>query len=51
MLIRAGLSLETARHVANVVTNEFEHDGVCQSAAVLRRMMTLVREQGGPLAS
>ncbi|MGO8506793.1 FCD domain-containing protein, partial [Rhizobium leguminosarum] len=32
-------SLETARHVANVqacVTNEFEHDGVRQSAAVLR---------------
>ncbi|WP_246802040.1 hypothetical protein [Rhizobium leguminosarum] len=27
--------------------DEFEHDGVCQSAAVLRRLMTLVREQGG----
>nr|WP_017968569.1 hypothetical protein [Rhizobium leguminosarum] len=33
------------------VTNEFDHDGVCQSAAVLRRLMTSVREQGGPLAS
>ncbi|MEY9379337.1 hypothetical protein ABIA10_005270 [Rhizobium leguminosarum] len=54
MYVDAGLSLETARHVANVqawVTNEFEHDGVRQSAAVLRRLMTLVREQGGPLAS
>lgn len=54
MYVDAGLSLETARHVANLqawVTNEFEHDGVRQSAAVLRRLMTLVREQGGPLAS
>ncbi|MGO8371195.1 alpha/beta fold hydrolase [Rhizobium ruizarguesonis] len=54
MYVDAGLSLETARHVANVqawVTNEFEHDGVRQSAAVLRRLITLVREQGGPLAS
>lgn len=54
MYVDAGLSLETARHVANLqawVTNEFEHDGVRQSTAVLRRLMTLVKEQGGPLAS
>ncbi|MBY5838996.1 hypothetical protein J3P71_35095 (plasmid) [Rhizobium leguminosarum] len=28
-----------------------EHDGVRQSAVALRRLMTLVREQGAPLAS
>ena len=54
MYVDAGLSLDTARQVANTqswVTNEFEHDGVRQSSAVLSRLMQMVRDRGGPLAS
>ena len=52
MYVDAGLSLGTARRVGNVeawVTNEYEHDGVRQSGAVLTRLMTMVKERGGPL--
>jgi proline iminopeptidase len=52
MYVDAGLSLETARTVANVeawVTNEFEHDGVRQSSAVFSRLTRMVKDRGGPL--
>jgi proline iminopeptidase len=52
MYVDAGLSLETARNVGNVqawITNEFEHDGVRQSAGVFSRLMRLVKDRGGPL--
>ena len=54
MYVDADLSLDTARQVTNVqtwVTNEFEHDGVRQSPAVLTRLMQMVRDGGGPLPS
>lgn len=53
MYVDAELSLDTARRVGHVeawVTNEYEHDGVRQSGAVLTRLMTMVRERGGPIA-
>jgi proline iminopeptidase len=53
MYVDSGLSLETARAVGNVqpwVTNEFEHDGVRQSASVLSRLIDLVKDRGGPLS-
>lgn len=53
MYVDAGLSLDTARHVGNLeawVTNEYEHDGVRQSAAVFSRLVAMVKERGGPLA-
>lgn len=53
MYVDAGLSLETSRRVANTqawVTNEFEHDGVRQSPEVIKRLMRMVRDIGGPLA-
>jgi proline iminopeptidase len=52
MYVDAELSLETARRVANThvwVTNEFEHDGVRQSPDVLKRLMRMVQDVGGPL--
>ena len=52
MYVDAVLSLETAHTVGNVktwVTNEFEHDGVRQSAAVFSRLSRMVRDRGGPL--
>lgn len=45
MYVDAGLSLETAEKVGNLriwVTNEFEHDGLRQSGAVLQRLMDMV---------
>jgi pimeloyl-ACP methyl ester carboxylesterase len=54
MYVDAGLSLETAAQVGNVqtwVTNEFEHDGVRQSPMVLSRLIGMVKDRGGPLAS
>lgn len=53
MYVDAELSLDTARRVGNLetwVTNEYEHDGVRQSSAVIARLMTMVKERGGPLA-
>ena len=53
MYVDAELSLDTARRVGNLeawVINEYEHDGVRQSGAVLNRLMKMVRERGGPLA-
>jgi proline iminopeptidase len=53
MYVDADLSLDTARRVAGTqawVTNEFEHDGVRQSPEVLKRLMRMVRDLGGPLA-
>jgi pimeloyl-ACP methyl ester carboxylesterase len=52
MYVDADLSLDTVRRVANTkawVTNEFEHDGVRQSPDVLKRLMQMVRDIGGPL--
>ncbi|MBI4922717.1 MAG: alpha/beta fold hydrolase [Devosia nanyangense] len=53
LYVDAALSLETAREVGNLthwVTNEFEHDGIRQSANVFKRLLEMVRERGGPIA-
>lgn len=53
MYVDAGLSLETSAVVGNLdhwVTNEFEHDGLRQSASVFQRLMAMVQQKGGPLA-
>ncbi len=50
MYVDAGLSLDTAGRVGNLqtwVTNEYQHDGVRQSAAVLRRLLDNIRQRGG----
>lgn len=52
LYVDAGLSLETASEVGNLtpwITNEFEHDGIRQSAGVFKRLVGMVKEQGGPL--
>jgi hypothetical protein len=49
--VAAGLSLETAAAVGNLthwVTNEFEHDGIRQDTAVVKRLLAMVVELGGP---
>ena len=54
MYVDAGLSLETAGKVGNLdhwITNEFEHDGIRQSANVFKRLLAMVAERGGPHAS
>ncbi|EYD77482.1 Proline iminopeptidase [Rubellimicrobium mesophilum DSM 19309] len=54
MYVDAGLSLDTARHVGNLrpwVTNEYEHDGIRDSARVFQRLRTLVSDDGGPLST
>lgn len=53
MYVDAGLSQLTADRVGNLqawVTNEYQHDGLRQSAAVLRRLLDDVSLRGGPLA-
>lgn len=53
LYVDAGLSLETASEVGNLtpwITNEFEHDGIRQSASVFKRLVQMVKEQGGPLS-
>ncbi|RWK55913.1 alpha/beta fold hydrolase [Mesorhizobium sp.] len=52
LYVDAGLSLDTAAEVGNLtywVTNEFEHDGIRQSAKVFKRLVNLVKERGGPV--
>ncbi len=52
LYVDAGLSLETASHIGNAqgwVTNEYEHDGIRASPAVLTRLREIVRDKGGPL--
>lgn len=52
MFVDAELSLDTARRVGNTqvwVTNEYQHDGLRQSASVLRRLLDDIRRRGGPL--
>jgi hypothetical protein len=53
LYVDAGLQLETAAHVGNLqawVTNEWEHDGIRDSGdRVVRRLLELIDEQGGPL--
>lgn len=53
LYVDAGLQLETARAVGNLqawVTNEWEHDGIRDSGdRVVRRLLELIDEQGGPL--
>ncbi|MDO8359871.1 MAG: alpha/beta fold hydrolase [Devosia sp.] len=52
LYVDAALSLETAHEVGNLthwVTNEFEHDGIRQSANVFKRLLEMVRERGGPI--
>lgn len=54
MFVDAELSLQTAARVGNLdfwITNEFEHDGIRQGGAVFRRLIELVRDKGGPLAT
>lgn len=51
LYVDAGLSLGTAAAVGNLtywITNEYEHDGIRQSANVAKRLMTMVKERGGP---
>ncbi|MEO6012826.1 MAG: alpha/beta fold hydrolase, partial [Devosia sp.] len=52
LYVDAGLSLATASEVGNLtpwITNEFEHDGIRQSDRVFKRLVQLVRDEGGPL--
>ncbi len=53
LYVDAGLQLETAAAVGNLqawVTDEWEHDGVVASGdRVVRRLLTLIDERGGPL--
>ncbi|NDL61877.1 alpha/beta fold hydrolase [Enterobacteriales bacterium SAP-6] len=52
MFVDAGLSLDTAGRVGNLqawVTNEYQHDGLRQSASVLRRLLEDIRLRGGPI--
>ncbi|WP_254304283.1 alpha/beta fold hydrolase [Candidatus Sodalis sp. SoCistrobi] len=52
MYVDADLSLATAARVGNLqawVTNEFEHDGLRQSASVFRRLRQMLDDNGGPL--
>lgn len=52
MYVDAGLSLDTAAAVGNLhhwVTNEFEHDGLRQDAAVFRRLKTTIDDLGGAI--
>jgi pimeloyl-ACP methyl ester carboxylesterase len=52
LYVDAGLSLETAATVGNLthwVTNQYEHDGIRQDVAVVKRLRAMVAERGGPL--
>ncbi|WP_410015719.1 alpha/beta fold hydrolase [Sodalis sp. C49] len=52
MFVDAGLSLDTAARVGNLqawVTNEYQHDGLRQSASVLTRLMEDIRLRGGAI--
>ncbi|MEQ1768278.1 MAG: alpha/beta fold hydrolase [Devosia sp.] len=52
LYVDAGLSLETVTSVGNLthwVTNQYEHDGIRQDAAVFKRLVEMVGERGGPL--
>ena len=52
MYVDCGLSMETAGRLGNCmpwVTSEYEHDGVRQDVAVFRKLMAMVRAEGGPL--
>lgn len=49
--VDSGLSLETAAAVGNLthwVTNQYEHDGIRQDAAVIKRLREMVAQRGGP---
>ena len=51
LYVDAGLSLDTAGEVGNLqhwVTNEFEHDGIRQDGKVFKRLLEMIRENGGP---
>jgi proline iminopeptidase len=48
------LSMATAAGVGNLthwVTNQYEHDGIRQDAAVFERLIQMVSDRGGPLKS
>ena len=52
MYVDAGISLAAAASVGNLehwITNEFEHDGIRQSAGVFTRLLQMVNDRGGPL--
>jgi pimeloyl-ACP methyl ester carboxylesterase len=53
LYVDSGLQLETAGRVGNLqawVTDEWEHDGIRDSGdRVVRRLLQLIDEQGGPL--
>jgi proline iminopeptidase len=52
LYVDAGLSLATAAAVGNLthwVTNQYEHDGIRQDSGVVKRLMQMVAERGGPL--
>lgn len=50
--VDAHLSLGTAASVGNLthwVTNQYEHDGIRQDAAVFKRLVQMVADRGGPI--
>lgn len=50
--VDADLSLATAASVGNLthwVTNQYEHDGIRQDAAVFKRLVQMVSDRGGPI--
>jgi proline iminopeptidase len=52
MYVDEALSRQTAAEVGNLdwwITNEFEHDGLRQSASVFARLTEMLRDRGGPL--
>jgi proline iminopeptidase len=52
LYVDVGLSLATAGAVGNLthwVTSQYEHDGIRQDAGVVKRLMQMVNERGGPL--
>lgn len=52
MFVDEGLSRRTAAMVGNLdywITNEFEHDGLRQSASVFRRLQKMLAARGGAL--
>ncbi|MFV0436112.1 MAG: alpha/beta fold hydrolase [Desulfopila sp.] len=51
MFVDQGLSLDTAARVGNFdywLTNRYQHDGLRQDGAVIRRLFRLVAAKGGP---
>ncbi len=53
MFVDEGISRDTASSVGNLdywITNSYEHDGLHRSSAVLKRLIQMVADRGGPLS-